>query len=99
MSSLVARILNEAAQRRAMATQDTPAYLARKSQMFPHLLNLQNLHEIALWDELEIDRENNLLAHSLSEAIADVTTASGQLRVALAHFTSLVEQHTAQAAV
>jgi chemosensory pili system protein ChpA (sensor histidine kinase/response regulator) len=101
MSSLVARILNEAAQRRAMAAEDTPTYASRKSQSFSHLLRLQSLHETALWDELEIDRytENNLLAHSMSEAIADVATASGQLRVALAQFTCLVEQHMAQATV
>ncbi len=95
MSSLVARIMNEAAQRRT--TEDTR--VSRKIQRFPQLLNSQSVHETGLWDELEIDRytENNLLMHSLSEAIADVATASGQLRVALAQFSALVEQHTVQA--
>jgi chemosensory pili system protein ChpA (sensor histidine kinase/response regulator) len=97
-SSLVARILSEAAQRRSMATEGISVYA---SQRLSRVSNKAGESEMGMWDELEIDRyaENNLLMHSLSEAIADVATASGQLRVALAQFTSLVEQHTSQAAM
>ena len=106
ISSLVARILNEAAQRSATTIKGTTngtsnAHLLRKSLAFSHLSSLQNVQEAMLWDELEIDRytEDNLLAHSLGEAIADVTTASSQLRTALAQLNSLVEHYMTQASV
>ena len=51
------------------------------------------------WDDLEIDRftENDVLAHSLGEAIADVTTASAQLRAAFAQLSRITQQHIDQA--
>lgn len=89
-SSLVARILQEAAQRTGHMYQFKQRPL---SQPLP-------LTEAAQWDEMEIDRftESNLLMHALSEAIADVTTATAQLQVALAHLDTLVNQQTVKAA-
>src|SRR5205807_5975450 len=92
-SSLVERILYEAVQRTGHIHQSR-AKLSSPSQPL-------NLYEDALWDEMEIDRytETNLLAHVLSEAVADVVTASTQLRLALAQLNTLIQQHMAQAAI
>src|SRR5260370_12806947 len=81
-SSLVARILQEAAQRTGHLHQS-------KSALPAQLLPAQ---ETALWDEMEIDRftEANVLAHSFTEAIADVATATSQLRLAFEHLNAIV---------
>jgi chemosensory pili system protein ChpA (sensor histidine kinase/response regulator) len=88
-SSLVARILQEAAQRTGHLHQSKSALPAQ-----PLLAQ-----ETALWDEMEIDRftEANVLAHSFTEAIADVATATSQLRLAFEHLNSIVTQQVDQA--
>ncbi len=87
-SSLVARILDESAQR-------TGHFYQRKSKYQTQLPQSDALQ----WDELEIDRftESDVLAHSLGEAIADVATASTQLRAAFAKLSRLTRQHIDQA--
>jgi len=84
-SSLVARILREAAQRSGRAYQ-----LQADSQPL-------SLEDATRWDELEMDRfrETNLLAYALNEAIGDIATATAQLQHALASFDSLIAQHIA----
>jgi len=88
-SSLVARILQEAAQRTGHLHQS-------KSTLPAQPLPAQ---ETALWNEMEIDRftEANVLAHSFTEAIADVATATSQLRLAFEHLNSIVTQQVDQA--
>ncbi len=88
-SSLVARILQEAAQRTGHPHQSKSALPA---QPLP-------AQETALWNEMEIDRftEANVLAHSFTEAIADVATATSQLRLAFEHLNSIVTQQVDQA--
>ncbi|HLX58524.1 MAG TPA: response regulator [Ktedonobacteraceae bacterium] len=88
-SSLVARILREAAQRTGHAHQ-----LPVKT-----MSQTPSLEDAARWDELEMDRfgETNLLAHALNEAIGDMATATAQLERALAHLDTLVGQHIATA--
>ena len=88
-SSLVARILQEA---------------ARSTSHVPQIKNVAHpqpllSHEVALWDEMEIDRfsETNVLTHSLAEAITDVALATTHLRQALKHLKSIVAQHIKQA--
>lgn len=55
--------------------------------------------EAALWDEMEMDRftEHKILLQSFSEAVADVATASSQLKTAYAQMEELLEQQTRQA--
>ncbi len=88
-SSLVARILQEATERIGYMPQV-------RSTAFLQPLPIQ---EVALWDEMEIDRfwETNVLAHSLTEAISDVAMAIAHLRQALTHLKSLVAQQVGQA--
>jgi chemotaxis protein histidine kinase CheA/ActR/RegA family two-component response regulator len=88
-SSLVARILDESAQR-------TGQFYQRKSRFQPRT---KKATDSLQWDELEIDRftENDVLAHSLGEAIADVATASSQLRAAFAQLSRITRQHIDQA--
>jgi chemosensory pili system protein ChpA (sensor histidine kinase/response regulator) len=88
-SSLVARILQEAAERAGHNPQ------ARSKTFTQTFL----IHEAALWDEMEIDRfsETDILAHSLTEAIADVAIATSHVRQALAHLKSIVAQQMSQA--
>jgi CheY-like chemotaxis protein/chemotaxis protein histidine kinase CheA len=86
-SSLVARILDESVQRTGHG------YL--KNQ--PELLKPdESLH----WDVLEIDRftESDVLIHSFNEAIADVVTASSQLRIAFAQLSRVTQRYMHQAA-
>ena len=89
-SSLVARILDESRQR-------TGQHYQRKSKAQPRPVNRTDSLQ---WDELEIDRftENDVLAHSLGEAIADVATASAQLRAAFAQLSRIMQQHIDKAA-
>lgn len=87
-SSLVARILQEAAERLGHMPQ------ARRTTFAQPLL----IQEAALWDEMEIDRfsETNVLAHSLTEAIVDVAMATSHVRQALTHLKSVVAQQASQ---
>ncbi len=82
-SSLVARILREAAQQTGRAYR-----LQADSQPL-------SLEDATRWDELEMDRfsETNLLAYALNEAISDIATATAQLQHALASFDTLIAQH------
>ena len=82
-SSLVARILREAAQ---------PGGRAYHIQTNAQSLSLE---DATRWDELEIDRfsETNLLVYALNEAIGDIATATTQLQRALAHLDTLMGQH------
>ncbi len=89
-SSLMARIMDETLER-------TGHLYARKNQLTSPPAPA---HEMFPWDELEIDRFKGsaLHAHSLSEAIADVATASSQLRIAYAQLTNILQKQTAQIA-
>lgn len=84
-SSLIARILDESRQR-------TGQHYQRKSKA---PVQPAKTADSLQWDDLEIDRftENDVLAHSLGEAIADVATASAQLRVAFAQLGRITQQH------
>lgn len=84
-SSLIARILSEAARRTGRLTPRSPAPAASTSAALD-------------WDELEIDRfkEDAVLAFSLGEAIADVSIASSHLRIAFAHLSRLFQEQSAQ---
>jgi len=86
-SSLVARILDESAQRTGKLYQ-------HKSKVQP-----PKPADSLQWDDLEIDRftESDFLVQSLSEAVADVTTASSQLRTAIAQLNCITRQHIDQA--
>lgn len=87
-SSLVARILYETMQR----TGHTYQFKGKSHLSLPS-------PEMALWDEMEMDRftEAHVLAHSFSEAVADVATASSQLRQALVQSNALLQLHMTQA--
>lgn len=93
-SSLVTRILHEALQRtgRQLYKRPNPAAKVQPSTRSA---------EMALWDEMEMDRftENKILLQSFSEAVADVATASSQLRMAFSQLQALVEQQVRQAAL
>lgn len=88
MSSLVARILEEAdpygrhAQAHAQPRQRLSA-LALKAR------------EATSWDEMEVDRytESDVLLRAFSEAIADVSTASAQVRVAFTRLDRVLRRH------
>jgi chemosensory pili system protein ChpA (sensor histidine kinase/response regulator) len=88
-SSLVARILDESAQRTGKLHQ----YKSKAQPQSP------KPPDSLQWDELEIDRftESDFLVHSLGEAVADVTTASSQLRTAIAQLNCITRQHIDQA--
>ncbi len=94
MSSLIARILNESLRRVGHVYR-------RKNRLRPQLVRLQEARETRQWDELEIgpDTSDELLVVSLSEAIADVTTASTQLRTALEQLGHTLQKHMAQMAL
>ncbi len=84
-SSLIARILDESRQR-------TGQHYQRKSKA---PVQPAKTADSLQWDDLEIDRftENDVLALSLGEAIADVATASAQLRAAFAQLSRITQQH------
>src|SRR5947209_7470 len=88
-SSLVARILDESAQRTGKLYQ-------HKSKAQPQSPKSPDSLQ---WDELEIDRftESDFLVRSLGEAVADVSTASSQLRTAIAQLNCITRQHIDQA--
>src|SRR5260370_228529 len=92
-SSLVARILHETFQRTGRQPQTRPQSAplsARPQKLSP---------ETALWDEMQMDRftENRMLLQSFSESVADVATASAQLKAAFAQLNALIEQQVRQA--
>ncbi len=92
-SSLVARILHEARLRTGR-----PQSRQRQAVRAAHPTRLS---ELALWDEMEMDRftENKILLQTFNEAVADVATASAQLRSAFAQLNTLIEQQVRQATV
>lgn len=94
-SSLVARILHETFQR----TGRQPPARSRQAASPSTAAGLSP--EMSLWDEMEMDRftENRILLQSFSEAVADVATASAQLRAAFAQLNSLIEQQMRQATI
>src|SRR6266487_5511418 len=88
-SSLVARILQEAAKR--------TRHIPQTRSIAPNQPLL--IYEATIWDEMEIDRfsETNVLPHSLTEAITDVAMATCHLRQALAHLKFIVARQASQA--
>lgn len=95
-SSLVARILHEAFQRTGIQIQNKQQRTTSSSGTLS-----ERSPEMALWDEMEMDRftENKILMQSFSEAVADVATSSAQLRSAFAQLNTLIEQQVRQATV
>src|SRR5579884_3751369 len=90
-SSLVERILRDAARRKGRD------YVPKERATAPMMPSAED----ALWDEMEIDRytETNLLAHSLSEAIADVSTATSKLQQAFVRLETVTAQHMTKASL
>lgn len=90
-SSLVERILDEASRR-------TGRFVPRRALFPAREMGAVNLAPME-WDELEMDRfkEEGMLALSLSEAVADVSMAASQLRIAFAQLTRLLGEQAAQA--
>jgi chemosensory pili system protein ChpA (sensor histidine kinase/response regulator) len=90
-SSLIARILNNAA-------QQNDASSARKGRVRSRVIDAAGS---LLWDELDIERytEKDLLIRSLNEAIADVTTASTHVRTAFAHFNLILQSYMNRASM
>src|SRR5579883_658623 len=88
-SSLVARILRE-------ATERTGHLYQRRSRQKG--LPGKAVDDPRLWDELEIEHytENEVLMQQFSEAIADVATASSQLRLAFSRLQDLLQLHRSQ---
>ncbi len=93
-SSLVARILDEVAERTGHHYQrkhhpQPPSALSSAPLAGQHLP----------WDALEIEHfsETDVLVRSLNEAIADVATASTQLRLAFACLQHSTQKHVIQA--
>jgi chemosensory pili system protein ChpA (sensor histidine kinase/response regulator) len=95
-SSLVGRILQEARQRASRQ-----GHGKQRLSSPPPTTSPARSPELALWDEMEMDRftENKILLQSLNEAVADVATASAQLRAAFAQLNTLIEQQVRQATV
>jgi chemosensory pili system protein ChpA (sensor histidine kinase/response regulator) len=91
-SSLVARILRE-------ATERTGHFYQRRSKQRGQLGNGKAPVGSPLWDELEIEHytENEVLMQQFSEAIADVATASSQLRLAFSQLHEILQVHRVQA--
>src|SRR5258708_39487457 len=88
-SSLVARILHESALLSGHNYQRKGKKTARPLQA----------NESVNWDALEMDNytKNDVLMHAFNEAIADVATASAQLRLAFDQLHRLTSKHIAQA--
>lgn len=87
-SSLVARIFQEARERTGYVQQ------TKSNDLLQSLM----IQESAPWDEMEIDRftEVSVLAHSFTEAITDVATATSQLHQALAHVNAVMARWVSQ---
>jgi chemosensory pili system protein ChpA (sensor histidine kinase/response regulator) len=94
-SSLVARILHEALQRTGRPSQFRPR------PPLPIPPGSGRTAEQFLWDEMEMDSftENRILLQSFSEAVADVATASAQLRSAFAQLNTLIEKQVGQSTI
>lgn len=90
-SSLVARILQRTSRPSSNRSRSPSSPLGQPG----------NFAEPALWDEMEMDRftEHKILLQSFSEAVADVATASAQLKTAYAQMDAYLEQQTRQAMV
>src|SRR5579883_1313210 len=90
-SSLVARILHE-------ATERTGHLYQRRSRQKGLPGDGKAVGDPRLWDELEIEHytENEVLMQQFSEAIADVATASSQLRLAFSRLQDLLQLHRSQ---
>jgi chemosensory pili system protein ChpA (sensor histidine kinase/response regulator) len=91
-SWLIARLLREA----RLRTSQQPS---AKQHPMPTTQPGHTSSELVLWDEMEMDRftENKMLLQSFSEAVADVATASSQLRAAFSQLNALTEQQVRQA--
>ncbi|HLI09011.1 MAG TPA: response regulator [Ktedonobacteraceae bacterium] len=91
-SSLVARILHE-------ATERTGHLYQRKGRLRGLIGNGKAVPDSPLWDELEMEQytENEVLMQQFSEAIADVATASSQLRLAFSRLQELLQAQRIQA--
>lgn len=96
-SSLVARILHETFQR----TGRQPQSRSRPFFSFAPPAAQGPMGESALWDEMQMDRftEQRILLQSFSEAVADVATASAQLKSAFTKLNTLIEQQARQATI
>ena len=94
-SSLVARILHEALQRTGRPSQFRPR------PPLPIAPTSGRTAEQFLWDEMEMDSftEHRILLQSFSEAVADVATASAQLRSAFAQLNTLIEKQVGQSTI
>jgi len=91
-ASLVARILSESVRRTSHANQ----VKSRSQSVRP-----QQTRGTLRWDELEIETytDDELLTRSLNEAIADITTASSRLRLALARLNQALQKQLTQTAL
>lgn len=90
-SSLVARILREATERTGHLYQRRGKQKDLSGRATP---------TSPLWDELEIEHytENEVLMQQFNEAIADIATASSQLRLAFSRLHELLQLRRAQVA-
>ncbi|WP_052890739.1 response regulator [Thermogemmatispora carboxidivorans] len=88
MSSLVARILEEAEQ----SGRHTPMHAQQRQRLSVLALKAR---ETTSWDEMEVDRytESDVLLRAFAEAIADVSTASAQVRAAFARLDRVLRRH------
>jgi chemotaxis protein histidine kinase CheA len=89
-SSLIARILNEAIQRRSPLS-------FRKSRL---QLRSAAVSTATTWDELDMERysEKDLLLRSLKEAIADVSLTTTRLQAAHAHLAIVQQEYVSRVA-
>ncbi|MBE3567041.1 MAG: response regulator [Thermogemmatispora sp.] len=88
MSSLVARILEEAEQ----AGRHLPTHAQQRQRLSALALKAR---ETTSWDEMEVDRytESDVLLRAFAEAIADVSTASAQVRAAFTRLDRVLRRH------
>nr|BBH93590.1 hypothetical protein KTA_17890 [Thermogemmatispora argillosa] len=88
LSSLVARILEEAEQ----YGRHTQAHAQPRQRLSALALKAR---EATSWDEMEVDRytESDVLLRAFSEAIADVSTASAQVRAAFTRLDRVLRRH------
>ncbi|HWS83227.1 MAG TPA: response regulator [Ktedonobacteraceae bacterium] len=89
-SSLIARILNEAIQRRGPLS-------FRKSRL---QLRSAAVPTTTAWDELDMEQysEKDLLVRSLKEAIADVSLTTARLQAAHAHLAMVQQEYVSRVA-
>jgi chemosensory pili system protein ChpA (sensor histidine kinase/response regulator) len=96
-SSLVARIMHEAAQRNGSHPPRQQSLSAFKARSRSRLVKTASS---ATWDELDMERynERDLLTRSLREAIADVNMASTKVRTSIAHMNRIIQEGLSQVA-